>query len=109
MSGPTNSIYVETQALYNCAHTWRESAVGKIKAARKEAAHGEGQGYLFGVLLNSLWEPHDNFAESATEVLGAGAKVAEGMGEALEQAARDFEETDANTARLITKEEAGIK
>lgn len=109
MSGPTNTVYVETQALYNCAYSWRESAAGKIKTARNSAAHGEGQGYLFGVLLASLQEPHDNFATSATEVLNTGTKVAEQMGEALEQAARDFEETDTNAAHLMTKAEAGIK
>lgn len=108
MSGPTNSIYVEAQALYNCAYSWREDACGKIKEARNKASDGEGQGYLFGVILASLQEPHDNFTSSAADVLTTAASTAEEVGDAVEQAAKDFEETDANTAEMLTKAEAGI-
>lgn len=108
MSGPTNSVYVEAQALYNCAYSWRDDACGKIKEARKKASEGEGQGHLFGVLLASLQEPHDNFASSAADVLTTAATTAEEVGDAVERAAKDFEETDANTAEMLTKAEAGI-
>lgn len=108
MSGPTNSIYVEAQALYNCAHSWRDDACAKVKEARNNASNGEGQGYLFGVLLASLQEPHDSFASSAADVLTTAATTTEEVGDAVERAAKDFEETDANTAEMLTKAEAGI-
>ncbi|NGN92358.1 hypothetical protein G5C66_06330 [Nocardioides sp. KC13] len=108
MSGPTNSIYVEAQALYNCAYAWREDACGKIKEARNKASQGEGQGHLFGVLLASLQEPHDHFVASAADVLTTAASTVEGVGDAVERAAKDFEETDANTAEMLKKAEAGI-
>lgn len=109
MSGPTQSIYVETQALYDCASAWRNDAAPKLATAKTMAANGEGQGYLFGVLLASLEQPHDEFATAAAGVLGTGNEVAGDVGEALEQVAKDYESTDANIATLMTKEEAGIR
>lgn len=108
MSGPTQSIYVETQALYNCASAWRDTAKPELSSAQTKASNGEGQGYLFGVALASLQEPHDAFATDAATVLGDGKETAQDFGEALEQVAKDYESTDANIATLMTKEEAGI-
>ena len=108
MSGPTQSIYIETQALYDCASRWRSDATPNLAEARTMAANGEGQGYLFGVLLASLQKPHDDFATAATGVLGTGVEVAADFGEALELVAKDYESTDTNIATLMTKEEAGF-
>lgn len=108
MSGPTQSMYVETQALYNCASAWRSDAAPKLATAKTNAAHGEGQGYLFGVLLASLQDPHDAFATAAAGVLGTGGEVATDFGDALEQVAKDYESTDANISTLVSKEEAGL-
>lgn len=109
MTEPTQSMYVETQALYDCASTWRDSAAPDIKTAQTMAVHGEGQGYLFGVLLIDLQKPHDDFATAAATVLGTGQTVAGEMGAALETVAHHYETNDAEAATLMTKKEAGIK
>ena len=103
MSGPTESIYVETQALYNCASAWRDDAVPSLETARTKAANGEGQGYLFGVLLASLQDPHSEFASSSATVLTSGKEVAGEFGSALEKVAKDYENTDDNVATLHKK------
>jgi hypothetical protein len=108
MSNPTQSMYVETQALYNCAASWRDDAAPKIATATEMAQHGEGQGYLFGAALTSLWDPHNTFATDAATVLATGEEVATGFGTALEQVAKDYETTDAHQADLTTKQEAGL-
>lgn len=108
MTKPTQSIYVETQALYNCAFTWRSEASPKLATAKTKATNGEGQGYLFGVLLASLQQPHDDFATAAAGVLGTGGETSTDMGDALEQVAKDYEATDANISTLMTKQEAGL-
>lgn len=108
MSGPTQTVYVETQALYDCASAWRDDATPKLQAATQRAQEGQGQGYLFGAALTSLWQPHDDFASDAATVLGSATEVATDFGEALEQVAKDYESTDANIASLMTKEEAEL-
>lgn len=108
MSGPTQSLYVETQALYDCADSWISDAAPQLAAARNLAANGEGQGYLFGVLLASLQQPHDSFASGATDILGTASEVATDFSEALAQVAKDYESTDANVSTLVTKTEAGL-
>ena len=108
MTEPTQTIYVETQALYNAASAWRDDAAPDLRKAMTRAVNGEGQGYLFGVLLASLQEPHDSFATSAAEVLGTGKETTREFGVALEQLAADYESTDGNVATLMTKEEAGL-
>jgi hypothetical protein len=108
MSDPTQSMYIETQALYNCASSWRDEAAPKIATATQMAQNGEGQGYLFGAALTSLWDPHNTFATDAATVLATGEEVATEFGEALEQVAQDYENTDANIAELTTKTEADL-
>ncbi|HXH81038.1 hypothetical protein [Nocardioides sp.] len=108
MSGPTQSLYVETQALYDCADGWTSDAVTRLAAAKSLAANGEHQGYLFGVLLASLQQPHDTFASDATDILGTAGEVATDFGEALAQVAKDYESTDANVSTLATKTAAGL-
>ncbi|MEI2712281.1 MAG: hypothetical protein V9G04_03045 [Nocardioides sp.] len=108
MTGPTQTIYAETQALYNAASAWRDVVSPAIGEAQQLASNGEGQGYLFGVALAELQEPHNDFAEMSASVLGGGKSTTQEFGEAIEKAAKNFEATDAQRATLLTKEEAGI-
>lgn len=108
MSGPTNSIYVETQALYDAASAWRDKAAPGVDSARTKASNGEGQGYLFGVLLVDLQQPHNTFAEGTATALTSGKTTVAEFGEALEKVAKDFETTDSNISSLMTKKEAGL-
>lgn len=105
---PTGTIYLETQALYDAAHAWRWQVSLALAAAQARAAEGEGQGYLFGVALDCLQRPHDEFASEAASVLTAGMSEATRIGDAIEGAAKDFENTDSERATLMTKTKARL-
>ncbi|WP_028658557.1 hypothetical protein [Nocardioides insulae] len=100
MGGPEQSMYVETQQLYNAAYAWETTAAGGLATASDTVSGCVGGGAYFGLLLDFLGDMQDEFAREVATQLEAGRKAVAGIGESLGTVAADYEATDANQATL---------